>query len=111
MWHSGRTWDECKTREIGSSGKKVDESWWWNEEVQDCIKGKRLVEKKWATERTEEGGQVCREIHCEVELGCVVTSSIEIDRRDVQQVRVMDDNDGNVWICARNVIEWDKYFK
>lgn len=36
-----------------------------------------------------------------------MTGSIEIDRKDVQQVRVMDDNDGNVWICARYVIEWE----
>ena len=50
---------ETGRRVLGvSSGRKVDkETWWWNEEVQECIQKKRLAKKKWDTERTEESRQ------------------------------------------------------
>ena len=42
-----------------SSGRKVDqETWWWNEEVQEDVQRKRLAKKKWDTERTEESRPV-----------------------------------------------------
>lgn len=50
---------ETGRRVLGvSSGRKVDkETWWWNEEVQECIQRKSLAKKKWDTERTEESRQ------------------------------------------------------
>ncbi|XP_067359512.1 craniofacial development protein 2-like [Channa argus] len=36
---------------VSSGKRKADkETWWWNEEVQECIQGKRLAKKKWDTE-------------------------------------------------------------
>ena len=34
------------------TGRKL--TWWWNEKVQEHVQRKRLAEKKWDTERTEE---------------------------------------------------------
>ena len=52
-----------------SSGRKVDkETWWWNEEVQECIQRKRLAKKKWDTDRTEESRQEYRELHRKVKV-------------------------------------------
>ncbi|XP_053346567.1 craniofacial development protein 2-like [Clarias gariepinus] len=62
---------ETGRRVLGvSSGKgKVDkETWWWNEEVQECIQGKRLAKKKWDTERTEESRQEYREMQSKVKV-------------------------------------------
>ena len=41
-----------------SSGQKEDrDTWWWNEEVQECIRGKRLAKKNWDNQRNEENNQ------------------------------------------------------
>ncbi|KAE8278057.1 hypothetical protein D5F01_LYC23887 [Larimichthys crocea] len=50
-----------------SSGRKVDnETWWWNEEVKECVRRKRLAKKKWDTKRTEESRQEYREMQHKV---------------------------------------------
>lgn len=51
-----------------SSGKLVDqESWWWNKEVQECLQRRRLVKKKWDTEKTEDSRQEYREMQRKME--------------------------------------------
>ncbi|KAK3525567.1 hypothetical protein QTP70_000462 [Hemibagrus guttatus] len=48
---------------VSSGRKKEDkETWWWNEEVQDCIQRKRLAKKKWDMDRTEENRQEYKEL-------------------------------------------------
>ncbi|KAK2920086.1 hypothetical protein Q8A73_002290 [Channa argus] len=54
---------------VSSGKRKADkETWWWNEEVQECIQRKRLAKKKWDTERTEESRQEYREIQRKVKI-------------------------------------------
>ena len=104
------------------------EIWWWNEEVQECIQGKRLAKKKWDTERTEESRQEYREMHRKVKVEVAKakqrayedlyvrldTKEGEVDLyrlvrqrdrdgKDVQQVSVIKDKDGNVLTGARSV--------
>ncbi|KAK3559970.1 hypothetical protein QTP86_033667, partial [Hemibagrus guttatus] len=48
---------------VSSGRRKEDkETWWWNEEVQDSIQGKRLAKKKWDMDRTEENRQEYKEL-------------------------------------------------
>ncbi|KAK2921796.1 hypothetical protein Q8A73_001281 [Channa argus] len=54
---------------VSSGKRKADkETWWWNEEVQECIQRKRLAKKKWDTERTEESRQEYREMQRKVKV-------------------------------------------
>jgi len=40
---------------MSSGQRKVDKvTWWWNEEVQESVQRKRLVKKRWDSDRTEE---------------------------------------------------------
>ena len=51
-----------------SSGQKKEDrdTWWWNEEVQECIREKRLAKKNWDNQRNEENRQeykdMCRKV-------------------------------------------------
>ncbi|KAK2897556.1 hypothetical protein Q8A73_013936 [Channa argus] len=131
----------CRRRRVlgVSSGKrKADkETWWWNEEVQECIQRKRLAKKKWDTERTEESRQEYREIQRKVKIEVAKakqrayedlyarldTKEGEVDLyrlarqrdrdgKDVEQVRVIKDKDGNVLTGARSVMGRSKeYFE
>ena len=52
---------------VSSGQKKEDrDTWWWNEEVQECIRGKRLAKKNWDNQRNEENRQehkdMCRKV-------------------------------------------------
>lgn len=49
LWHLGR-------------GKEHNETWWWNEEVQESIQRKRSV-KRWDSRR-EESRQEYKEMQC-----------------------------------------------
>ena len=51
-----------------SSGQWIDDkaTWWWNEEAQERIQRKRLVKKKWDSEKREEVRQECKEMQSEV---------------------------------------------
>ena len=52
-----------------SSGRKVDkETWWWNEEIQECIQIKKLAKKKCDIERTKESRQEYREMQHKVKV-------------------------------------------
>uniref|UniRef100_A0A3B3BTI6 ribonuclease H n=1 Tax=Oryzias melastigma TaxID=30732 RepID=A0A3B3BTI6_ORYME len=121
-----------------SSGKRVDkETWWWNEEVQECIRSKRLAKKKWDTERTEESRQEYREMQRKVKvevskakqrayddlyarLGSKegetdlyrLARQRDRDGKDMQQVRVIKDRNGNVVTGVSGVMErWKEYFE
>ncbi|KAK2902094.1 hypothetical protein Q8A73_011840 [Channa argus] len=123
---------------VSSGKRKADkETWWWNEEVQECIQRKRLAKKKWDPERTEESRQEYREIQRKVKVEVAKakqrayedlyarldTKEGEVDLyrlarqrdrdgKDVQQVRVIKDKDGNVLTGARSVMgRWKEYFE
>ena len=130
---------ETGRRVLGvSSGRKVDkETWWWNEEVQECIQKKRLAKKKWDTERTEESRQEYREMQRKVKVEVAkakqgayddlyvrldskegendlyrLARQRDRDGKDVQQVRVIKDRDGNVLTGASSVMgRWKEYFE
>ncbi|KAK3516276.1 hypothetical protein QTP70_008643 [Hemibagrus guttatus] len=52
---------------VSSGRRKEDnETWRWNEEVQDSIQRKRLAKKKWDMDRTEENRQEYKELQCRV---------------------------------------------
>ena len=131
---------ETGRRVLGvSSGKrKVDkENWWWNEEVQECIQRKRLAKKKWDTERSEESRQEYREMQRKVKVEVAkakqrayedlyarldskegevdlyrLARQRDRDGKDVQQVRVIKDRDGNVLTGARSVMgRWKENFE
>ncbi|RXN38888.1 Retrovirus-related Pol poly LINE-1 [Labeo rohita] len=131
---------ETGRRVLGvSSGKgKVDkETWWWNKEVQQCIQRKRLAKKKWDMERTEGSRQEYREMQRKVKVEVAkakqrayedlyarldskegevdlyrLARQRDRDGKDVQQVRVIKDRDGNVLTDARRVMgRWKEYFK
>ncbi|KAK3530917.1 hypothetical protein QTP70_006176 [Hemibagrus guttatus] len=47
---------------VSSRRSKEDkETWWWNEEVQDSIRRKRLAKNKWDMDRTDENRQEYKE--------------------------------------------------
>ena len=130
---------ETGRRVLGvSSGRKVDkETWWWNEEVQECIQRKRLAKKKWDTERTEESRQEYREMQRKVKVEVAkakqgayddlyarldskegeidlyrLARQRDRDGKDVQQVRVIKDRDGSVLTGASSVMgRWKEYFE
>ena len=49
-----------------TSGKRKEnrETWWWNEEVQDSIKEKKLAKKNWDTQNSEESRQAYKQASC-----------------------------------------------
>ncbi|KAE8288333.1 hypothetical protein D5F01_LYC12200 [Larimichthys crocea] len=121
-----------------SSGRKVDkETWWWNEEVKECVRRKRLARKKWDTERTEESRQKYREMQHKVRVEVAkakqgayddlyarldskeaVTDLYRLarqrdrDGKDVQQSRMIKDRDGSVLTGASSVMgRWKEYFE
>uniref|UniRef100_A0A3P9HBU6 Lipoxygenase domain-containing protein n=1 Tax=Oryzias latipes TaxID=8090 RepID=A0A3P9HBU6_ORYLA len=106
-----------------SSGKRKDgkETWWWNEEVQECVQRKRLAKRKWDVERTEEGRQEYKEAQRRVKREVAkakqkaydelydrldtkegekdlyrLARQRDRDGKDVQQIRVIKDRDGKV---------------
>ncbi|RJG15641.1 hypothetical protein D4A39_16580, partial [Alcanivorax profundi] len=121
-----------------SSGRKKDdkETWWWNEKVQESIQRKRLARKKWDRERTEESRQEYREMQREAKIEVAkakqkayedmyarldsaegerdvyrLARQRDRDGKDVQQVRVIKDREGNVLTGDKRVMErWKEYY-
>jgi exonuclease III len=130
---------ETGRRVLGmSSGRKADkETWWWNEEVQECIQSKRQAKKKWNTERTEESRQEYKESQRMVKIEVAkakqeayddlyarldskegendlyrLARQRNRDGKDVQQIRVIKDRDGRVLTDASSVLgRWKEYFE
>ncbi|XP_016106680.1 uncharacterized protein [Sinocyclocheilus grahami] len=123
---------------VSSGRRKEDkETWWWNEEVQERIQRKRLARKKWDSEKTEKSRQEYREMQREVKIEVAkakqkayedlyarldskegerdlyrLARQRDRDGKDVQQVRVIKDRDGNVLTGDRRVRErWKEYFE
>ncbi|KAK3507804.1 hypothetical protein QTP70_000856 [Hemibagrus guttatus] len=131
-------------REIGrkvlgvSSGRRKEdkETWWWNEEVQDSIQRKRLAQKKWDIDRTEENRQEYKELQRRVkrEVSKAKQKAYDelytrLDTREGQkdlyrlarqrdqdgkdvQVKVIKDRDGRVLTSEESVQRrWKEYFE
>ncbi|XP_051782811.1 uncharacterized protein LOC127527635 [Erpetoichthys calabaricus] len=114
-----------------TSGKMNEEkeTWWWNEEIQESIQRKRMAKKKWDSQRDAESRQEYKEIRRKVKREAVKAKekaydelyerldtkegekdlyrlAIQIDRagKDVQQVRVIKDKDGNILTSEESVL-------
>ncbi|KAK3548620.1 hypothetical protein QTP70_015565, partial [Hemibagrus guttatus] len=123
---------------VSSGRRKEDkETWWWNEEVQDSVQGKRLAKKKWDMDRTEENRQEYKELQRRVKREVSKAKQMAYDElytrldtregekdlyrlarqrdrdgKDVQQVRVIKDRDGSVLTSEESVQRrWKEYFE
>ena len=123
---------------VSSGKRKVDkETWWWNNKVQEIIKQKREAKKGWDLKRDEDSRRVYKESRrlAKKEVAKAKEKAYEelYDRletkegekelyrlakqrdragKDVQQVRLMKDENGNVLTNPEDVLErWKKYFE
>ncbi|MCJ8749343.1 hypothetical protein PDJAM_G00175160 [Pangasius djambal] len=123
---------------VSSGRRKEDkETWWWNEEVQDSIQGKRLAKKKWDMDRTEENRQEYKELQRRVKREVAkakqeaydelytrldtregqkdlyrLARQRDRDGKDVQQVGVIKDRDGRVLTSEESIQRrWKEYFE
>uniref|UniRef100_A0AAR2JL50 ribonuclease H n=1 Tax=Pygocentrus nattereri TaxID=42514 RepID=A0AAR2JL50_PYGNA len=123
---------------VSSGQRKEDkESWWWNEEVQESIQKKKAAKNKWDNQRDEGSRQeYCEASHIAKrmvakaktqaydELYERLDSKEEVkdlyrlakqrDRagKDVQQVRLIKDREGNVLVSVERVLSrWKEYFE
>ena len=102
-----------------SSGQRKEdkETWWWNSEVQESVQRKRLVKKRWDSNRTEEKRLEYKERTREVKREVAKTKhksyeelhrkegEKDLDRltkqrnqagKDVQELRLIKVRDGNI---------------
>ena len=113
------------------------ETWWWNEEVQKSIKEKKEAKKAWDKTRNENTKKVYKEKKSKAKKavamakGCVYDDlyarletkggekelyrlARQRDRagKDVQHVRVIKDENGNVMVNSEAVLKrWKEYFE
>ncbi|KAL7841885.1 hypothetical protein SRHO_G00255760 [Serrasalmus rhombeus] len=122
---------------VSSGQRKEDkESWWWNEEVQESIQKKKAAKKKLDNQR-DEGS---RQEYCEASrIAKIMVAKAKAqaydelyerldskgvkdlyrmakqrDRagKDVQQVRLIKDREGNVLVSEQRVLStWKEYFE
>ncbi|XP_063845352.1 uncharacterized protein LOC135091542 [Scylla paramamosain] len=113
--------------------KEDNETWWWNEEVQDSIKRKRLAKRNWDRHRDEGSLQEYKEM-CSIAKKEVAKAYEELyeklntkekekdlyrlarqrdrDGRDVQHVKMIKDADKNILTREENVLKrWKEYFE
>ena len=122
---------------VSSKQRKEDkETWWWDEEVQESIRKKRLAKKRWDIQRDEESKQEYKEMRREAKREVAKAKSKAYDElykgldtkegektlyrlarqrhqagKDVQQVRMMKDKDGNVMSDEESVLRmWKEYY-
>ena len=122
---------------VSSKQRKEDkETWWWDEEVQESIRKKRLAKKRWDIQRDEESKQEYKEMRREAKKEVAKAKSKAYDElyegldtkegektlyrlarqrhqagKDVQQVRMMKDKDGNVMTDEDSVLRmWKEYY-
>ena len=121
---------------VSSKQRKEDnENWWWDEEVQERIRKKRLAKLRWDIQRDEESKQEYKEMRREAKKEVAKAKSKAYDElfeeldtkegektlyrlarqshqagKDVQQVRMMRDKDGNVMTDEESVLRiWKEY--
>ena len=121
---------------VSSKQRKEDkETWWWDEEVQESIRKKRLAKKRWDIQRGEESKQEYKEMRREAnkevaKAKCKVYDELYegLDTKegektlyrlarqshhagkDVLQVRMMKDKDGNVMTDEESVENKKEYY-
>ena len=122
---------------VSSKQRKEDkETWWWDEEVQESIRKKRLAKKRWDIQRDEESKQEYKDMRREAKKEVAKAKSKAYDElyeeldtkegektlyrlarqrhqagKDVQQVRMMKDKDGNVMTDEESVLRiWKEYY-
>ncbi|XP_065662746.1 uncharacterized protein LOC136085373 [Hydra vulgaris] len=141
------TWDETsntvrdvarKILGVTSGQKKIDkETWWWNEEVQESLRGKLLAKKNWHLQQDEESRQKYKEMSGKTKRAVAkakkkaysnlyenlntkegekdlftLNRQRNRDGQDVQQVRMIKEKDGNVLSSEESVLgRWKEYFE
>ena len=118
--------------------RKADkETWWWNQEVQECIRNKRLAKKEWDRQRDDQRRMTYKET-CRAAKKAVAKAKAEAYKelyehletkegekeayrlakqkdkasRDVQQVRIIKDEKGDVLTNEEDILErWRGYFE
>ncbi|XP_065658149.1 uncharacterized protein LOC136082660 [Hydra vulgaris] len=141
------TWDETSNRvrdvarkllNVTSGQKEIDkETWWWNEEFQESLRGKRLAKKSWHFQQDEESRQKYKEMCGKTKRAVAkakgksysnlyeklntkegekdlyrLARQRNSDGHDVQQVRMIKDKNGNVLSSEESVLgRWKKYFE
>ena len=111
--------------------KRDRDTWWWNEEVQESIKEKKEAKKAWDIIRNENTKKIYKEKKAvTMTKGCAyenLYARLETkegekelyrlarhrDRagKDVQHVRVIKDENGNVMVNSEAVLKrWKEYF-
>ena len=122
---------------VSSKQRKEDkETWWWDEEVQESIRKKRLAKKRCDIQRDEESKQEYKEMRREAKKEVAKAKSKAYDElneeldtkegektlyrlarqrhqagKEVQQVRMMKDKDGNVMTDEESVLRiWKEYY-
>ncbi|MFY0383419.1 RNA-directed DNA polymerase, partial [Bacillus sp. YIM B13582] len=123
---------------VTSGNRKEDkETWWWNEEVQESIRRKRLAKQKWDRQSDEKSRQEYKEMRQQVKRDVAKAKekayeelyerldtkegekdlyrlARQRDRagKDVLQVRAIKDGDGNVLTSEESVLRrWREYFE
>ncbi|KAI5090479.1 hypothetical protein C0J45_19340 [Silurus meridionalis] len=115
---------------VTSGNRKQDkETWWWNEEVQESIRRKRLAKQKWDRQSDEKSRQEYKEMQQQVKKDVAKAKEkayeelyVKLDTKegekylyrlarqrdragkDVLQVRAIKDGDGNVLISEESVL-------
>ena len=114
------------------------ETWWWNEEVQESIKEKKEAKETWDKIRIENTKKIYREKKSMAKKFCIATAkgcayddlyarletkkcekelyrlARQRDRagKDVQHMRVIKDENGNVMVNSEAVLKrWKEYFE
>ena len=113
------------------------ETWWWNEEVQKSIKEKKEAKKAWDKIRDENTKKVYKEKKSKAKKAIAMAKGCWYDNfyarletkegekelyklarqrdragKDVQHVRVLKDENGNVMVNSEAVLKrWKEYFE